>query len=259
MESPAPRTVFLIPDTACVLRRESSFLARRIDEKYRMKESVTGHRTGLTDRLLKLFAPRQPLEFWSPEVSKPKAVPLSGLAAYTDKLASPGDPEYKTMEVTEADSEPRLFQSPEVQYQARIEVETKPERDMRAAAEAKDRTLAANEAAASERDVSKDPSIEGDPFKTLFVGHLSYETTERKLRREFEEFGPIHRIRIVHDKHTGKGSKEGLARILESANMSLNYLRLCLVQSNNMGQMAHRQLLFPTNVCQQESPGDMLS
>ena len=45
--------------------------------------------------------------------------------------------------------------------------------------------------------------LQGDPFKTLFVGRLSYEVTERKLKREFEEFGPIKRVRLVHDKNTG--------------------------------------------------------
>ncbi len=27
--------------------------------------------------------------------------------------------------------------------------------------------------------------------------------TERKLKREFEEYGPIKHIRLVHDKNTG--------------------------------------------------------
>ena len=44
---------------------------------------------------------------------------------------------------------------------------------------------------------------QGDPFKTIFVGRLSFEVTERKLRREFEEFGPIKRIRLVHEKNSG--------------------------------------------------------
>ncbi|PSC67088.1 U1 small nuclear ribonucleo 70 kDa-like, partial [Micractinium conductrix] len=43
----------------------------------------------------------------------------------------------------------------------------------------------------------------GDPFKTLFVSRLSFDVTERKLRREFEEYGPIKRIRLVHDKNSG--------------------------------------------------------
>lgn len=53
-------------------------------------------------------------------------------------------------------------------------------------------------------DPTKDPNIQGDPFKTLFVSRLSPDVTERKLRREFEEFGPIKSIRLVHDKNSGK-------------------------------------------------------
>lgn len=41
---------------------------------------------------------------------------------------------------------------------------------------------------------------QGDPFRTLFVARLSYEVTEKKLKREFEEFGPVRRVRIVTDK-----------------------------------------------------------
>jgi hypothetical protein len=46
--------------------------------------------------------------------------------------------------------------------------------------------------------------VQGDPYKTLFVPRLSYEVTERKLKHEFEEFGPIKRIRLVHDRNAGK-------------------------------------------------------
>ena len=45
---------------------------------------------------------------------------------------------------------------------------------------------------------------QGDPFKTLFVARLSYDVTERKLSREFEEFGPIKNIRLVHEKNSGE-------------------------------------------------------
>ena len=32
----------------------------------------------------------------------------------------------------------------------------------------------------------KDANASGDPFKTLFVARVSYDTTEKKLKREFE-------------------------------------------------------------------------
>lgn len=49
-----------------------------------------------------------------------------------------------------------------------------------------------------------------DAFNTLFVGRLSYETTEKKLRREFETYGNIESVVLVHDK---EGKSRGYAFI----------------------------------------------
>ena len=43
-----------------------------------------------------------------------------------------------------------------------------------------------------------------DQFKTLFVSRINYDTSESKLRREFDSYGPIKSIRMVHDQKTGK-------------------------------------------------------
>jgi U1 small nuclear ribonucleoprotein len=40
----------------------------------------------------------------------------------------------------------------------------------------------------------KDPQVRGDPFKTIFVSRLSYDTKETDLEREFGRFGPIERV-----------------------------------------------------------------
>jgi len=40
--------------------------------------------------------------------------------------------------------------------------------------------------------------------QTLFVGRLSYDVSESKLRREFEAYGPVKSLRIVHDAVTDK-------------------------------------------------------
>ncbi|CAR27077.1 hypothetical protein ZYGR_0I03510 [Zygosaccharomyces rouxii] len=59
----------------------------------------------------------------------------------------------------------------------------------------------------------KDPNIkETDPFKTIFVGRLPYDTTEMELQREFSKFGDIERIRVVRDKVTNKS--KGYAFVL---------------------------------------------
>ena len=42
------------------------------------------------------------------------------------------------------------------------------------------------------------------PRQTLFVGRLSYDVSESKLRRELEAYGPVKALRIVHDAVTDK-------------------------------------------------------
>ena len=54
--------------------------------------------------------------------------------------------------------------------------------------------------------------MQGDAFKTLFVSRISFDVTEKKLRKEFEEYGPIKRIRLVHDKNTGADHRIPLGR-----------------------------------------------
>lgn len=49
-----------------------------------------------------------------------------------------------------------------------------------------------------------------DAFRTIFVGRLSYETTEEHLRHEFEPFGPVDSIVLVKDK---EGRSRGYAFI----------------------------------------------
>ena len=53
-------------------------------------------------------------------------------------------------------------------------------------------------------DPNKDPKIKGDPRYSLFVGRISYETTEDTLAREFGRFGDIRRLRLVKDIVSGK-------------------------------------------------------
>jgi len=43
-----------------------------------------------------------------------------------------------------------------------------------------------------------------DPFKTLFVARLSFETNEKKLRKEFEPYGEIKNVIIPKDIKTDK-------------------------------------------------------
>lgn len=48
-----------------------------------------------------------------------------------------------------------------------------------------------------------------DPYKTLFVSRLSYTTTEKKLKREFEQYGPIKKVIIIKNPKTDKSNGYG--------------------------------------------------
>ncbi|KAH9301039.1 hypothetical protein KI387_012622 [Taxus chinensis] len=52
-------------------------------------------------------------------------------------------------------------------------------------------------------------TLSRDNRKTLttpFLSNIGYETTEHKLRQEFEAFGLVKTVRLVHDKKTKKPS-----------------------------------------------------
>ena len=38
----------------------------------------------------------------------------------------------------------------------------------------------------------------------IYVGNLSYETTEEELRQEFTAFGEVESVRIITDKYSGR-------------------------------------------------------
>jgi cold-inducible RNA-binding protein len=40
--------------------------------------------------------------------------------------------------------------------------------------------------------------------QNLFVGNLSYDTTEEKLRTLFDEFGQTESVRLISDRYTGR-------------------------------------------------------
>lgn len=49
-----------------------------------------------------------------------------------------------------------------------------------------------------------DKRAEGNPYNTIFVGRLNYTTTEERLKREFEIYGPVEGVRVVKNKFTKK-------------------------------------------------------
>src|SRR5438309_10388495 len=54
-------------------------------------------------------------------------------------------------------------------------------------------------------------------MKNLFVGNMSFQTTESDLRALFEPFGQITRIHIVQDRETGQPRGFAFVEIADDA------------------------------------------
>jgi U1 small nuclear ribonucleoprotein len=144
---------------------------------------MTAH---LPPSLLALFAPRPPLPYVVPE-DKPKLPPYSGVSNYLSYFEDPV--------LINAPSGSRPFETRK-QRKERIQKEKWEKNQLVIAQKIK------------EWAPSKDPKATGDPYKTLFVGRINYNTSELKLRKEFENWGSIKKIRLVLDQ---KGKPRGYA------------------------------------------------
>lgn len=187
-----------------ILHCRMSFLAQKIDEKNRMKESISQHRTGLPQQLLFLFEARPMPPYLEPPRRKKPLLPITGVSQCLEHLQASATGEGGEEELKGDEVPRKAFLNPEYALQVRIDQPTKLEAAANALQKKSEENANRIADLASSWDPTKDPNVEGDPFKTLFVARLSYDVSERKLRREFEEFGPIKRIRLVHDKQTGK-------------------------------------------------------
>ncbi|KAL6103553.1 snrnp70 [Pungitius sinensis] len=138
----------------------------------------------LPPNLLALFAPRDPIPFL-PQLEKlphekHHNQPYSGIAPFIRHFEDPRDAPPPTR------------------------AETRDERLERKRREKIERRQTVVETELKLWDPHNDPNAQGDAFKTLFVARVNYDTTESKLRREFEVYGPIKRIYIVYNKRTAK-------------------------------------------------------
>ncbi|CAG8554623.1 14680_t:CDS:2 [Ambispora leptoticha] len=135
----------------------------------------------LPPNLLALFAPRPPLPYAKPldrDPTKRKGRQITGIGQYVNLLSN-YDPDY-------------------------VPTETIEEKKKRKLEEKKQKAEESIKKGLEEWDPNKDMNVTGDPYKTLFVARMSYEITEKDLRREFEMYGPIENIRIVKNKSNGE-------------------------------------------------------
>lgn len=141
----------------------------------------------LPPSLLALFAPRPPITF-KPPMKRPKHGPITGLAQYTAEFENPADVDYTlyTTAMTRTGLRTQLKKQKAERRQKEIDEQIK------------------------QWNPSNNTKATGDPFKTLFVARLPYETTERDLEKEFDVYGKIKSIKIVEKED---GSRTGYAFI----------------------------------------------
>ena len=53
-------------------------------------------------------------------------------------------------------------------------------------------------------DPKNDPNAAGDVAKSLFIARISFDTSERKLRKELEQYGVVKNLKMVTDKISGR-------------------------------------------------------
>ncbi|EAU83071.1 U1 snRNP 70K protein [Coprinopsis cinerea okayama7 len=159
----------------------------------------------LPPNLLKLFAPRPPLPYARPvdkDIDRIRKKNVSGVAEILQRLKEENTDSLfnaaNNDEQMEEGEEPVFTHAEEVKRQIRRE-----ERKARKAEEFRK--------AKESYKPADDPEAIGDPYKTLFIARLHKSATETDLRREFEGYGTIERVRIVRDKN---GRSRGYAFIV---------------------------------------------
>lgn len=132
---------------------------------------------GMPPNLMALFAPRPPLTYLSPPRKlysgrgKPVYAGISGfLDVFTTDIPPPEEP-------TETPKERR-----ERKKREKLEEHRKKQSELIA-----------------EYNPNTSDCATKNPYATLFVGRLSFDTTEKKLKKEFEGYGPIKRVKVITD------------------------------------------------------------
>ncbi|BHF65166.1 U1 small nuclear ribonucleoprotein 70 kDa [Sparganum proliferum] len=129
----------------------------------------------LPPNLLALFAPRDPIPFLPP-IEKHKhhrKLPYTGVAQFLGEFEDPSE------------------------TPAPARIETREERKERKRREKQEQANYKLEQDLALWNPKKNPNATGNPYNTLFVARLNYDTSEHKLRREFD-------ISMIKDIATGK-------------------------------------------------------
>ncbi|XP_046910131.2 small ribonucleoprotein particle U1 subunit 70K isoform X2 [Dermatophagoides farinae] len=137
----------------------------------------------LPPNLLALFAPRDPIPYIPPVTKLNHEKKTHGYFGVGQYL--------------------HLFEDPKDTPPA-VKIETREERLERKQREKLERAAYIREQGIALWDPSNNQYATNDPYKTLFVARINSDTSESRLRKEFEVYGPIKKVMLIHDKISGK-------------------------------------------------------
>ncbi|XP_043266401.1 U1 small nuclear ribonucleoprotein 70 kDa [Venturia canescens] len=137
----------------------------------------------LPPNLLALFAPRDPIPYLPPVNKLPHEKKNGGYLGVGGFLQFFEDPK---------DTPPP------------VRVETREERLERRRRERAEQVAYKLEQEIALWDAARISNVTADPFRTLFIARINYDTSESKLRREFEVYGPVKKIVVIHNTINGK-------------------------------------------------------
>ncbi|GBP11416.1 U1 small nuclear ribonucleoprotein 70 kDa [Eumeta japonica] len=159
----------------------------------------------LPPNLLALFAARDPIPYLPPANKLPhekKQKGYDGVGAFLDWFEHPSETPPPTR------------------------VETREERLERRRRERAEQTAYKLEQEIAVWDPTANTRATADAFKTLFVARINYDTSESKLRREFEGYGPIKKISMIFDKESGKPRGYAFIEYEREKDMHCKYLNV---------------------------------
>ncbi|OTF72673.1 U1 small nuclear ribonucleoprotein 70 kDa-like protein, partial [Euroglyphus maynei] len=137
----------------------------------------------LPPNLLALFAPRDPIPYLPPVTKlnhEKKTHGYFGVGQYLHLFEDPKD------------------------TPPPVKIETREERLERKQREKLERAAYIREQGIALWDPNNNENATNDPYKTLFVARINADTSESRLRKEFEVYGPIKKVMLIQDKISGK-------------------------------------------------------
>eukprot|EP01098_Paradermamoeba_levis_P013589 TRINITY_DN622_c0_g1_i1.p1 TRINITY_DN622_c0_g1~~TRINITY_DN622_c0_g1_i1.p1 ORF type:complete len:337 (-),score=70.85 TRINITY_DN622_c0_g1_i1:172-1071(-) len=130
----------------------------------------------LPPSLLQMFAARPPIPYIQPAEKKTQAT-YSGIGQYI-----------------------QFFEDPKTVDQSQFKpIETKDQIKARKRKEKQEKEEEKIQKLVKNWDPHNNPKATQDAYKTLFVSRINFDTSEKTLKREFEDYGPIKRLRLIRD------------------------------------------------------------